>query len=123
MHWAASSDDAEALIHGGADIEAPGGSIGTLLDNAVGDGCWWHVARLLTARGARGTRLLLLPTLLYLLARSSEEKLGGRFSIACPLSVVLGPWPHRYGPAKLDFPGMTAVRRRGWKSPDLQRCP
>ena len=44
-HWAASSDDAEALIDGGADIEAPGGSIGTLLDNAVGDGRWWHVAR------------------------------------------------------------------------------
>jgi len=32
LHWAASSDDAdvaEALIDGGADVEAPGGSIGT----------------------------------------------------------------------------------------------
>jgi len=55
LHYAASSDDAdvaEALIDGGADIEKPGGSIGTPLDNAVGYGCW-HVARLLVARGAR----------------------------------------------------------------------
>jgi uncharacterized protein len=57
LRWAASSDDVDvavALIDGGADIEAPGGSIGTPLDNAVGYGCW-HVARLLTARGARST--------------------------------------------------------------------
>src|SRR5438105_2916917 len=55
LHYAASSDDAdvaEALIDAGADIEVPGGSIGTPLDNAVGYGCW-HVARLLVARGAR----------------------------------------------------------------------
>jgi uncharacterized protein len=56
LHWAASSDDvdvAAALIDGGADIEAPGGSIaGTPLANAVGYGCW-HVARLLVERGAR----------------------------------------------------------------------
>lgn len=55
LHWAASSDDAEvaaALIDGGADIDVPGGSIGTPLANAVGYGCW-HVARLLVARGAR----------------------------------------------------------------------
>jgi len=55
LHYAASSDDAdvaEALIDGGADIEAPDGSIGTPLDNAVGYGCW-HVARLLVERGAR----------------------------------------------------------------------
>jgi uncharacterized protein len=54
LHYAASSDDvdvAEALIDGGADVEAPGGSIGTPLDNAVGYGCW-HVARLLVDRGA-----------------------------------------------------------------------
>jgi uncharacterized protein len=54
LHWAASSDDAdvaEALINAGADIEAPDGSIGTPLDNAVGYACW-HVARLLVARGA-----------------------------------------------------------------------
>ena len=43
---------AAALIDGGADIEVPGGSIGTPLANAVGYGCW-HVARLLVARGAR----------------------------------------------------------------------
>ena len=55
LHWAASSDDvdvAAALIDGGADVEVPGGSIGTPLANAVGYGCW-HVARLLVARGAR----------------------------------------------------------------------
>jgi len=54
LHYAASSDDvdvAEALIDGGADLEVPGGSIGTPLDNAVGYACW-HVARLLVARGA-----------------------------------------------------------------------
>jgi uncharacterized protein len=54
LHWAASSDDADvadALISGGADIERPGGSIGTPLDNAVGYGCW-NVARLLVQRGA-----------------------------------------------------------------------
>jgi ankyrin repeat protein len=55
LHWAASSDDvdvAAALIDGGADVEAPGGSIGTPLDNAIGYGCW-QVARLLAERGAR----------------------------------------------------------------------
>ena len=55
LHYAASSDDAdvaEPLIDGGADIEKPGGSIGTPLDNAIGYGCW-NVARLLVARGAR----------------------------------------------------------------------
>jgi ankyrin repeat protein len=57
LHWAASSDDLEvaaALIDGGADIEARGGSIagGGPLANAVGYGCW-HVARLLVERGAR----------------------------------------------------------------------
>lgn len=55
LHYAASSDDAEvaeALIDGGADLDAPGGSIGTPLANAVGYGCW-QVADLLLARGAR----------------------------------------------------------------------
>jgi hypothetical protein len=59
LHWAASSDDADvadALISGGADIETPGGSIGTPLDNAVGYGCW-NVARLLVQRGARVDKL------------------------------------------------------------------
>jgi ankyrin repeat protein len=55
LHWAASSDDvdvASALIDGGADLEAPDGSIGTPLGNAMGYACW-DVARLLVARGAR----------------------------------------------------------------------
>jgi hypothetical protein len=54
LHWAASSDDlevAEALVDAGADIEAPGGSIGTPIANATGYACW-HVARMLRARGA-----------------------------------------------------------------------
>src|SRR5438552_2358013 len=59
LHWAASSDDlevADALIDAGADIEAPDGSIGTPLDNAIGYGCW-HVARRLVERGARVDKL------------------------------------------------------------------
>jgi uncharacterized protein len=59
LHWAASSDDvdvARALLDGGADAEAPDGSIGTPLDNAVGYGCW-HVAQLLAAAGARIDKL------------------------------------------------------------------
>lgn len=55
LHWTASNDDAEVaavLIDGGADIEIPGGSIGTPLDNAIGYSCW-NVARLLVASGAR----------------------------------------------------------------------
>lgn len=57
LHWAASSDDvdvADALIDGGADLEAPGASIagGPPLDDAVGYGCW-NVARRLVERGAR----------------------------------------------------------------------
>src|SRR5262249_6271796 len=60
-HVAASSDGpeaADALIAGGADLEADGASIagGTALDNAVGYGCW-NVARLLVARGARVGKL------------------------------------------------------------------
>ncbi|MDL9977944.1 ankyrin repeat domain-containing protein [Microbacterium sp. ASV49] len=54
LHWTASSDDADVarvLIDAGADIEAPAGSIGTPLDNAVGYGCW-NVAGLLVERGA-----------------------------------------------------------------------
>jgi ankyrin repeat protein len=59
LHWAASTDDVEvavALLDGGADLETPGGSIGTQLDNAIGYGCW-HVARLLVERGARVDKL------------------------------------------------------------------
>ena len=58
LHWAASNDDLEvavALIDGGANLETPGGSIGTPLDNAVGYACW-NVARLLVDRGATVVR-------------------------------------------------------------------
>jgi uncharacterized protein len=61
LHWTASNDDVEAfdaLVSGGADIEATGGSIagGTPLDDAVGYG-QWRVARRLVERGARVDKL------------------------------------------------------------------
>src|SRR5947209_9497784 len=59
LDWAASSDDVDvavALIDGGAELETPGGSIGTQLDNAIGYACW-HVARRLVASGARVDKL------------------------------------------------------------------
>jgi hypothetical protein len=49
-------DVAVVLIDNGADLETPGGSIGTPLDNAIGYACW-HVARLLVARGAAVDKL------------------------------------------------------------------
>lgn len=84
LHWAASSDDvdvAEALIDGGGDLEAPDGSIGTPLGNAVGYACW-HVAHLLVARGARvdqpwhAAALGLLTRLQQLLAERPEPDAG-----------------------------------------------
>jgi hypothetical protein len=78
LHWAASCDDVDvagALIDGGADVESPGGSIGTPLDNAIGYACW-HVARLLVQRGAKVEKLWHAAAL-GMLARL-EELLGGR---------------------------------------------
>jgi uncharacterized protein len=78
LHWAASSDDvdvARALIDGGADVEAPNGSIGTPLDNAIGYGCW-HVARLLVQRGAKVDKLWHAAALGML--DRLEELLGGQ---------------------------------------------
>jgi ankyrin repeat protein len=59
LHWAASSDDVEALdalLDGGADIEADGGVIGngTPLADARAFG-QWHAAHRLVERGARTT--------------------------------------------------------------------
>ena len=93
LHWAASSDDvdvAEALIEGGADIEAPGGSIadGSPLDNAVGYGCW-RVARLFIQRGARVDKLWhaaalgLLGRTEELLQSASTEEINNAFWQAC----------------------------------------
>lgn len=59
LHWAASTDDVDVavvLVDNGAELETPGGSIGTPLDNAIGYACW-HVARLLVARGAAVDKL------------------------------------------------------------------
>jgi uncharacterized protein len=94
LHWAASTDDVEVavtLIDGGADLETPGGSIGTQLDNAIGYGCW-HVARLLVARGApvdalwHAAALGMLARLDELLAATptpTEEDLNEAFWQAC----------------------------------------
>jgi hypothetical protein len=59
LHWAASSDDVEALdalLDAGADIEAPGAVIGggSPLADARGFG-QWHAAHRLVERGARTT--------------------------------------------------------------------
>jgi ankyrin repeat protein len=59
LHWAASTDDvdiADILIRAGADVNTPGGSIGTPLENAIGYGCW-HVARGLVDAGATVSKL------------------------------------------------------------------
>ncbi len=59
LHWAASSDDVEAidvLLDNGANIEAPGSVLGggSPLADAVGFG-QWNAARRLIERGARST--------------------------------------------------------------------
>ncbi|WP_205786721.1 ankyrin repeat domain-containing protein [Specibacter cremeus] len=59
LHWAASSNDTEALdalLDAGADMEAPGGVVdgGTPLADAIGFG-QWQAARHLIERGARTT--------------------------------------------------------------------
>jgi hypothetical protein len=59
LHWAASSDDVavlDALLDGGADIEAPGAVFtgGTPMSDAVVF-AQWHAARQLLERGARTT--------------------------------------------------------------------
>jgi len=94
LRWAASSDDldvADALIDVGADLEVPGGSIGTPLDNAIGYGCW-HVARRRVDRGARvdkfwhAAALGLLPRVEELLAATpapSRLEISEAFWQAC----------------------------------------
>lgn len=92
LHWAASSDDvevAEALLDASADVEAPDGSIGTPLANAVGYACW-HVARLLVARGAavdepwQAAALGMTGRLAQLLGeRPEREELSKAFWHAC----------------------------------------
>jgi ankyrin repeat protein len=91
LHWAASTDDADAaiaLIDGGADLEIPGGSIGTPLDNAVGYGCW-HVARLLVQRGARVEKLWhaaalgILDRLEELITGAPDDEISKAFWHAC----------------------------------------
>lgn len=92
LHYAASTDDVDvavALIDRGADLETPGGSIGTPLDNAIGYACW-HVARLLATRGARiekvwhASALGLLDTLETLLVSGIDrQEISKGFWHAC----------------------------------------
>ena len=92
LHWAASTDDvdvADVLIDAGADLDTPGGSIGTQLDNAIGYSCW-AVARLLVQRGAPVQRLWhaaamgLLARLDELLAaQPTEAQINQAFWHAC----------------------------------------
>ena len=91
LHWAASSDDldvARALIDAGADIEAPNGSIGTPLDNAIGYACW-QVAHLLVRAGARVERLWhaaalgMLDRLDDLLEEAPPDQINQAFWHAC----------------------------------------
>lgn len=91
LHWAASSDDvdvASALIEGGADIEAPGGSIGTPLDNAIGYACW-NVARLVVAQGAKvdilwhAAALGMLDRMAELVVGRGPEEISQAFWHAC----------------------------------------
>jgi ankyrin repeat protein len=79
LHWAASSDDVatlDALLDGGADMEAPGAVIGggTPLADAVGFGQWKAARRLLVERGARTT--LAQAAALGLMDRVAEHFVG-----------------------------------------------
>ncbi len=128
LHWAASSDDvdvAEVLIDGGADLEAPGGSIaGTPLANAVGYGCW-HVARLLVARGAAITGLWqaaalgVLPRIEQMLAASrrqpteTSQRPSGRRVTAASVVLPNDCWP----PAPISTGRPTTPIRHRWTSP------
>jgi ankyrin repeat protein len=91
LHWTASTDDldvADVLIDAGADIEAPDGSIGTPLENAIGYGCW-HVARRLVERGARVDKLWhaaalgLLGRLDEVAATATQDEIDEAFWQAC----------------------------------------
>lgn len=83
LHWAASSDDVDALgallVHG-ADIDADGGVIGggTPLRDATAFGCW-NAARALVARGAHAgafdlAALGMTDDLLHLLGRGDSAR-------------------------------------------------
>jgi hypothetical protein len=94
LHWAASSDDIEALdalLDAGADIDAPGAVIGggTALADATAFG-QWKAARRLVERGARTTlweaaALGLLPQVIQHLTATapSRQEITSSFWGAC----------------------------------------
>jgi ankyrin repeat protein len=92
LHWAASSDDVEAidaLLDAGADIDAPGAVIGggTPLNDATAFG-QWAAARRLVERGARvscfdAAALGMTEELRRLLATYPEESLDALLWGAC----------------------------------------
>ncbi|NUR08171.1 MAG: ankyrin repeat domain-containing protein [Nocardioidaceae bacterium] len=92
LHWAASSDDVDALtalVEAGADIDADGGVIagGTPLGDATAL-AQWNAARALVDRGARTTpfdlaALGMTSELLTALDDASPDELGTAFWAAC----------------------------------------
>lgn len=95
LHWAASCDDVavlDALLDGGAEIEAAGGVIGggTPLADAVAFG-QWRAARRLVERGARATlwqaaALGMMPNVQQFIQgnpRPSPEEITNAFWCAC----------------------------------------
>lgn len=92
LHWAASSDDLEALnalLDAGADIEARGGVIGggTPLSDAAAFG-QWNAARRLVERGAQAqmweaAALGLLPLLQQYVAGADPVEITHSFWCAC----------------------------------------
>ena len=92
LHWAASSDDVEAvvaLLDAGADIDAPGAVIGggTPLNDATAFG-QWGAARVLVERGAfvsawDAAALGMTDRVAELLHEDAVDSLGGLLWAAC----------------------------------------
>jgi len=97
LHWAASNDDVallDALLDGGARIDAPGAVIagGTALDDATAF-AQWQAARRLVARGAR-------TTVWNEAALGLVDALAGRLASATPPSaaeITAGLWAACHG--------------------------
>jgi hypothetical protein len=116
LHWAASSDDVEALdalLDAGADIEAPGAVIGggTALADATAFG-QWDAARRLIERGARASlgeaaSLGLLERIEDHLSQGQPgaEEITGAFWMACHGSQLAAAQLLRQHGADIDWIG------------------